>query len=203
MAGKAPGDGSELTDIELVDRLLRGERGAFDVFYRRHEKLIYHCIRARTPTADVPDLFQGFFERLVERDYHILKLWQRGTSLPIYLSKVVRNFVIDFHRAKRWREESVGGLAELEPLGSSADEMATTTLLLKELRRKGIEAWAKLDPRERILICGKFSRDSSNEAMAAKLGMSVGALRTALSRAQAKFLATLQNLVPEYFPVRV
>lgn len=203
MAGKAPGDGSELTDIELVDRLLRGERGAFDIFYRRHEKLIYHCIRARTPPGDVPDLFQGFFERLIDRDYHILKLWQRGTSLPIYLSKVVRNFVIDFHRAKRWREESVGGLTELEPLGSSADETATTTLLLKEVRRKGIEAWAKLDPRERVLICGKFCRDSSNEAMAAKLGMSIGALRTALSRAQAKFLATLQNLVPEYFPVRV
>lgn len=203
MAGKAPGDGSELTDIELVDRLLRGERGAFDMFYRRHEKLIYHCIRARTSGADVPDLFQSFFERLVERDYHVLKLWQRGTSLPIYLSKVVRNFVIDFHRARRWREESVGGLADLEPLGSSADETATTTLLLKEVRRKGIEAWAKLDPRERILICGKFCRESSNEAMAAKLGMSVGALRTALSRAQAKFLATLQNLVPEYFPVRV
>ncbi len=173
------------------------------MFYRRHEKLIYHCIRARTSGADVPDLFQSFFERLVERDYHVLKLWQRGTSLPIYLSKVVRNFVIDFHRARRWREESVGGLADLEPLGSSADETATTTLLLKEVRRKGIEAWAKLDPRERILICGKFCRESSNEAMAAKLGMSVGALRTALSRAQAKFLATLQNLVPEYFPVRV
>ncbi len=205
MPAKAPaaGEGSELSDIELVDRLIRGERGAFDTFYRRHERLIYHCIRARTGAADVPDLFQSFFERLIERDYHVLKLWQRGTSLPIYLSKVVRNFVIDFHRAKRWREESVGGLTELEPLGSSADETATSMLLLKELRRKGIEAWAKLDARERVLICGKFCRETSNEAMAAKLGVSVGALRTALSRAQAKFLATLQNLVPEYFPARM
>lgn len=199
----AAGEGSELSDIELVDRLIRGERGAFDMFYRRHERLIYHCIRARTGGADVPDLFQSFFERLIERDYHVLKLWQRGTSLPIYLSKVVRNFVIDFHRAKRWREESVGGLTELEPLGSSADETATSMLLLKEVRRKGIEAWAKLDARDRVLICGKFCRETSNEAMAAKLGVSVGALRTALSRAQAKFLATLKNLVPEYFPTRV
>ncbi len=205
MAARAPasGGGSELSDIELVDRLLRGERGAFDMFYRRHERLIYHCIRARTGPADVPDLFQSFFERLLERDYHVLKMWQRGTSLPIYLSKVVRNFVIDFHRARRWREESVGGLTELEPLGASGDETATSMLLLKEIRRKGIEAWSKLDSRDRILICGKFFRETSNEAMAAKLGMSVGALRTALSRAQTKLLSTLQNLVPEYFPVRV
>ena len=205
MPGKTPAsaDGSELSDIELVDRLIRGERGAFDLFYRRHERLIYHCIRARTGPPDVSDLFQGFFERLIERDYHILKLWQRGTSLPIYLSKVVRNFVIDFHRAKRWREESVGGLTELEPFSPAGDETATTALLLKELRRKGIEAWAKLDARDRVLICGKFCRETSNEAMAARLGMSVGALRTALSRAQAKLLTTLKNLVPEYFPVRV
>ena len=195
--------GNELSDIELVDRLVRGERGAFDLFYRRHERLIYHCIRARSGAADVADLFQSFFERLIERDYHVLKLWQRGTSLPIYLSKVVRNFVIDFHRARRWREELVGGLQELEPLGPAGDETVTTTLLMKELRRKGLEAWAKLDPRDRILICGKFSRETSNEEMAARLGMSIGALRTALSRAQARLLAGLKNLVPEYFPSKV
>src|SRR4029079_9380754 len=114
-------------------------------------------------------------------DYHILKLWQRGTSLPIYLSKVIRNFVIDFHRSKRKREEGVGGLAELEPLGQGQDESITTKLMLKELRRKGIEAWSKLDNRDRILVCGKFHRDLSNEDLAARLSLSAGTLRTALS----------------------
>ena len=79
--------------------------------------MIYHCIRVRVAKAeDVEDLFQNFFERLVARDYHILKLWQRGTSLPIYLSKVIRNFVIDFHRSNRTklhREVAAGGLSEL------------------------------------------------------------------------------------------
>jgi DNA-directed RNA polymerase specialized sigma24 family protein len=99
-------DGNDYSDIELVDRLLRGVPGAFDLFYRRHERLIYHCIRRRADAADVSDLFQSFFERLVERDYRVLKLWQRGTSLPIYLSTVVRNFVIDFHRARSAGEKA-------------------------------------------------------------------------------------------------
>jgi DNA-directed RNA polymerase specialized sigma24 family protein len=99
----APTNGNDFSDIELVDRLLRGGSGAFDLFYRRHERLIYHCIRTRANPADVTDLFQSFFERLVERDYHVLKLWQRGTSLPIYLSKVIKNFVIDsVASASRW-----------------------------------------------------------------------------------------------------
>jgi DNA-directed RNA polymerase specialized sigma24 family protein len=136
-------DGNDYSDIELVDRLLRGAPGAFDLFYRRHERLIYHCIRKRADLADVTDLFQSFFERLVERDYRVLKLWQRGTSLPIYLSTVVRNFVIDFHRKKRWRENPVGGLSELAAHESEGEETLTTALVLKDLRRIGLQAWAR------------------------------------------------------------
>ena len=191
---------AELSDLELVDRVVRGTRGAFDQFYQRHHRLVYHCIRSRADAADVNDLFQSFFERLIERDYHILKLWQRGTSLPIYLSKVIRNFVIDFHRSKRRREEVVGGLSELEALASGEDESITTKIMLKELRRKGIEAWSKLDDRDRILVCCKYHRDLSNEDLAARLALSAGTLRTALSRAQARLLESLRSLVPEYFP---
>jgi RNA polymerase sigma factor (sigma-70 family) len=192
-------DGNDYSDIELVDRLLRGVPGAFDLFYRRHERLIYHCIRSRADTADVTDLFQSFFERLVERDYHVLKLWRRGTSLPVYLSTVVRNFVIDFHRKKRWREKLVGGLSELEAHESEEEETLTTALILKDLRRIGLQAWAKLDGRDRFLMCSKLHRELSNEAMADRLMLTEGALRTALSRAQVRLLAGVKTLAPEYF----
>jgi RNA polymerase sigma factor (sigma-70 family) len=196
-------DGSDLSDIELVDRLLRGVPGAFDLFYRRHERLIYHCIRTRADATDVADLFQSFFERLVERDYRVLKLWQRGTSLPIYLSKVIRNFVVDFHRSKRWREVAVGGLPEVGIHEKGGEETLTTPMLLKELRRLGLQAWAKLDSRDRFLVCGKFHRELTNEAMAERLNLTSGALRTAMSRAQGRLLASLKTLAPEYFPVEV
>src|SRR6516225_6691098 len=110
-------DGDDLSDIELVSQLLCRVPGTFETFYRRYERLIYHCIRTRSNEADVADLFQGFFERLVGREYHILKLWQRGTSLPIYLSTVIWNFVIDAHRKKRKWQVPVGGLSELDAHG--------------------------------------------------------------------------------------
>jgi RNA polymerase sigma factor (sigma-70 family) len=200
-------DGNDHSDIELVDRVLRGVPGAFDLFYRRHERLIYHCIRKRADLADVTDLFQSFFERLVERDYRVLKLWQRGTSLPIYLSTVVRNFVIDFHRKKRWRESLVGGLSELAAHDRrryrrrhEGEETITTALVLKDLRRIGLQAWAELDDRDRFLMCSKLHRELSNGAMAIRLKLTEGALRTALSRAQVRLLAGVKALAPEYFP---
>src|SRR5262249_22531946 len=136
-------------------------------------------------------------------DYHILKVWQRGTSLPIYLSKVIRNFVIDFYRTKRWREAPVGGLSELETHEKGGDETLSTAIILRELRRVGLQAWAKLDGRYRFLMCGNFHRDLTNEAMAERLSLTGGALRTALSRAQVRLLASLKALAPEYFPAQV
>jgi hypothetical protein len=79
----APTNGNDFSDIELVDRLLRGVPGAFDLFYRRHERLIYHCIRTRADAADVTDLFQSFFERLVERCLKALATSNVAANLPL------------------------------------------------------------------------------------------------------------------------
>ena len=84
---RAPAAATEPSDIELVDNVLRSAPGAVEAFYRRHSQLIYHCIRSRADRQDIDDIFQAFFERLMEQDYRVLRLWQRGTSLPVYLSK--------------------------------------------------------------------------------------------------------------------
>lgn len=200
---RAPGPPPELSDVELVDSVLRGVPGAVESFYRRHSQLIYHCIRSRADRQDVDDIFQGFFERLARRDWRVLQLWQRGSSLPMYLSKVVRNFVIDFHRGRRMREEAVGGTMELEPLFAPEAEPITAATHLKELRHIGIKAWAVLEARDRKLVCDRLHRDLSNDDIAGRLQLSAGALRTAMSRAQSRYLAEVRQLAPEFFPDRV
>lgn len=199
---RSPAPLPELSDIELVDNVLRAAPGAVEAFYQRHSRLIYHCIRARTGGQDVDDVFQAFFERLLKSNYRALQLWQRGSSLPVYLSSVIRNFVTDFHRSKRMREEAVGGTMELESLSGAQAETITAATHLKELRHIGIRAWAVLESRDRRLICDRLHRDLDNETIADRLKLSVGALRTAMSRAQARYLAQVRQLAPEFFPNR-
>ena len=199
---REPATATEPSDIELVDAVLRAAPGAVEAFYRRHSQLIYHCIRARADRQDVDDIFQAFFERLMARDWRVLQLWQRGTSLPMYLAKVVRNFTIDFHRGRRRREEAVGGSAELEPFAAPQAETISAASHLKELRHIGIRAWAVLEPRDRQLICDRLHRDLDNDAMARRLNVSAGTLRTAMSRAQARYLGQVRQLAPEFFPER-
>jgi DNA-directed RNA polymerase specialized sigma24 family protein len=111
---RARREGRDLSDIEIVDRLLRGEPRAFESFYQRYDRLIYHCTREQADEANVSDISQSSFERLVKSDYRVLRLWHQRSSLPIYLSKVIGNFVIDFHREKPRQEPAVGGQSELE-----------------------------------------------------------------------------------------
>ena len=197
---RAPAAATEPSNIELVDNVLRAVPGAVEAFYRRHSQLIYHCIRSRADRQDVDDIFQAFFERMMKRDYRVLQLWQRGSSLPMYLAKVVRNFTIDFHRARRGREEAVGGTTELEPLSGPQAETISAASHLKELRQVGIRAWAVLEPRDRKLICDRLHRDLDNDTIARRLQLSAGTLRTAMSRAQARHLGQVRQLAPEFFP---
>ena len=190
----------DISDVELVDLVVRGHPGAFRRFYQRHSQLIYGCVRKRANPADVDDVFQAFFERLAAKQYRPLQMWQRGTSLPIYLAKVVRNFVVDFYRAKRSREEAIGGAAEIDALLDPEDETLSLKGHLRELRRLGIQAWAALDKRDRAIICERFHRDRTNDEMAERFQLAAGALRTALSRAQARLLNGLKILAPEFFP---
>ena len=199
---RAPIPAADLSDIELVDNVLQGAPGAIDAFYHRHSRLIYHCIRSRTGGQDVDDIFQAFFERLLKSGFRPLRLWQRGSSLPVYLSSVIRNFVTDFHRSRRLREEAVGGTMELEPLSGGEAETITATTHLKELRQIGIRAWAVLEARDRRLVCDRLHRELDNETIARRLELSVGALRTAMSRAQSRYLAHVRQLAPEFFPDR-
>ena len=190
----------DISDIELVDLVVRGHPGAFRRFYQRHGQLIYGCIRKRANAADVDDVFQAFFERLMAKGYRPLQLWQRGTSLPVYLAKVVRNFVVDYYRAKKSREQAIGGAAEIEALLDPQEETLSLKGHLNELRRLGIQAWAALDKRDRAIVCDRFHRDRTNDEMAERFQLTPGALRTALSRAQARLLAGLKTLAPEFFP---
>ena len=199
---RAPIPAADLSDIELVDNVLQGAPGAIEAFYHRHSRLIYHCIRSRTGGQDVDDIFQAFFERLLKSGFRPLQLWQRGSSLPVYLSSVIRNFVTDFHRSRRLREEAVGGTMELEPLSGGEAETITATTHLKELRQIGIRAWAVLEARDRRLVCDRLHRDLDNETIAQRLKLSVGTLRTAMSRAQSRYLAHVRQLAPEFFPDR-
>lgn len=216
----------EVSDVELVNRLVGGDLSAFPLFYHRYARLIRHCIAKRTH-LEADDLLQEFFVKLQTGNYKALDHWNRVTPLVNYLAIIVRNFTIDAHRRQFGRTKTstdtdhpapsligwVKGLifrgargGEDDPGDDESDQESDwhappdTRWERRELRKQGIRAWSQLSsPRDRRLICGKFHRDTPAEQAALAEGLSGGTFRKAMFDAQRRYMALLRGVAPEFF----
>jgi RNA polymerase sigma-70 factor (ECF subfamily) len=101
-------------DRKLIDRCLRKEPGAWNDFVDRYLGLIYHVIqhaayaRSRTLSSeDVEDIASEVFLKIVDNDYAVLKRFKGISSLPTYLTVIVRRICVK-QLIKRHREEELG-----------------------------------------------------------------------------------------------
>jgi RNA polymerase sigma factor (sigma-70 family) len=191
------------SDIEMVNGLVSGGAGSFDLFYERYGDLIYHCIRRRIrDQSDAEDIYQEFFARLQATRYRALDKWRRESPLPNYLLRVVRNSVIDFQRSQRRRElRNRAGIEEGINQPEPTDPGAYAALEARDLRKSGIRAWGRLrSARDKRLICNEFHRGLPSEVLAEREGLNKNALAQAAFNARRRFLAQLRDLAPEFFP---
>lgn len=191
----------ETSDIELVNALVGRDTRSFATFYNRYCKLIRHCISSRTD-MDADDLLQIFFAKLHEKGYRQLDGWDRKSRLSGYLAFLVRNFVIDQWRKSpnaKYKFEELKDL-DLEEANTAPGTMPDAAYESLQLRRRGITAWSKLPtPRDRHLICNHYHRETPPHLAALSVGLTDGAFRTALSRANHRYLELLRKTAPEYF----
>lgn len=197
---------AEPSDIELVEHVIAGKAGAFEAFYRRYGRLIQDGVRKRLAgtyaSGQVEDVVGDFFVKLVRDQYRLLQAWQRGSSLRIFLSVVVRNHAVD-HLKKNTRSNELRRDVELADWFDPDQLWAETPahgLGVRQLRRAVATACHRLTPpRSRLLLRLKLVRQMANDDIARRVQMTEGAARTAISRAKSDLLTELRRLVPEYF----
>ncbi|MEQ8849835.1 sigma-70 family RNA polymerase sigma factor [Botrimarina sp.] len=89
------------TDRDLLDRLLRGEPNAWELFVDRWIGLVSQVVRfsadcrgVHLSAADREDLIADVFVTLLDRDMAALRSFQRRSSLATYLTVIARRVVI-------------------------------------------------------------------------------------------------------------
>ncbi len=187
------------SDVEMVNKIVDGDRAAYIVFYNRFGKLIYYCIQQIEKDL-TEDIFQEFFVRLQDSQFKALQLWNRSRPLPNFLRQVVRNFVLDRLRSEERyrRQQGSDALEELEIISDNVS--AQERVEMQDLRRAAIKAWLQLSSRrDRRLICGKFHRDTPAGLAAQREGLNAGAFRKALFDAQRRYMTLIKGAIPEYF----
>ena len=177
------------TELAVVERLRRGEAGAFDEIYAAFNvRLFTFLLRLSRRREVAEDLLEETWLRLVK---HATKL-RADTRLAPWLFTVARNLYVSFNRSRMLEDsatESMMALWPFVPERTSPFEVVAAS----ELERRIERALAALPAasREVLLLVGVAGLDHSDAADIC--GVTPEALRQRLHRARAALSRALDS----------
>lgn len=179
------------TDRELVDRLLRADARAFDEFFNEYYPRLYRFVKRRTrgDAAAAEDIAQGALCRALES----LHTWRGEAALFTWLCTLCRREL-----SQRWRdtiaepgarfaEDDPQVRAVLESLLASGDADPVAAAGREQMRDTVRATLDYLPSSYADVLEWKYVRDMSVADIAGRLGRSVKATESLLTRAREAF----------------
>jgi RNA polymerase sigma-70 factor (ECF subfamily) len=179
------------SDIELLARAEQGEADAFGVLFERHgPAVLQFCFRRTADAALAEDLTSIVF----------LEAWRKRGRLQLFqesarpwLLGVALNVVRSQYRTQRRHSDALARLRAPAPAEPESDRAIARIDAEREMRVV-LDTVSKLNRREREVLELCVWAELSPEEAASSLGISVGAVRSRLSRARRR-LAVLAPAV--------
>jgi len=166
-----------MEDKELVRRILRGEKLAFERFYMAHKQVLWQFVVAKVAAEeDAEEIVQDIFLACLDS----LPLYSFRSSLKTYLYSIARHEVADY-----WRRKYAKRVLKVVPLIGEhvADELYNT----EELSQKIDYVYARLDREYVCILVMKYEEGLSVKMIAKKLRLTVKATESKLWRARQAF----------------
>jgi RNA polymerase sigma factor (sigma-70 family) len=169
-----------------LDRLLRGEKGAWSSFVRRYAGLVVAAVRGVAhETGEVEDLAQDVFLRLCKDDFRLLRTYDPARAgLSTWITIVARSTARDAMR----RHRPVSVPIEAVPEGRLAIDPVEPVRKLKLPE-------ALLSPRQREILTMLYDREMEVAEVAAALGIDPQTVRSAHHKAMLKLRAHFKTEV--------
>ena len=172
-----------MTDEQLIEQIKGGSKTAVRKFcdqYRlRLEQFVSKKVSDRN---DVEEIVQDVFISVLDS----LPMYQGRCSLFTWICSIAKHEVADFYRRKKIKQVVFSKLPFLEKLVSKAlgPELAFQE---KETKRKIWQTLKKLSEGYSQILRLKYIDDLSMKQIAVKIGISVKAVESRLSRARLAF----------------
>lgn len=178
-------------DSQLIERTLAGDRSAFNALVMRHQDRLYSSMLGVTGCAEeAEDVVQDAFVRAFVK----LESFQQSSQFFTWLYRIAFNTALSRHRRRRSKvsldhtRETTG----LEPVdvADAPDEPM--------LRRERVEmvriAMAQLSEEHRTILVLREMDENPYETIAEILDISIGTVRSRLSRARYQLKLTLEAM---------
>jgi RNA polymerase sigma-70 factor, ECF subfamily len=196
------------SDSALIDRILRGDRRAGDLFVARYGRLIAAILRRMgLQTQEREDLYQQVFVHLWERNCCRLSQWQaRGNGkFSSFLEVVVVRLVYDYYRRIRERGHYMESLDQMRQGGdyTEAPYIAAQTPDLDHLiacrqEKAAIDRMLlRLSPRDAQVIRRRHYHDQSYREISDALGIRIEQVGIVLMRAERRLRRHLALAHPD------
>jgi RNA polymerase sigma-70 factor (ECF subfamily) len=186
--------------LACQEALRAGHTAPFDELYALYRARVYRqCLRFLRNDFDANDACQDAFQRVMR---HIATFDHDG-PFARWLGNVTRNCCRDLLRRSRraqrngWTPASAG-LAAVEETGVAVMDSPAAALSRHELRRRLEQSIDRLTPPLRAVVVMRYFAQCSYGEIARRLGLSMGTVKSRLSRAHATLADDLaRRLDPE------
>ncbi len=181
-------------DIQLVERCLAGDEGAWEDLVKTHTRRVYSiCYRFIGKDSEAQDLTQDVFLRL----FRTLKSFRAGEgSFTVWLSRMTRNLLIDNYR--RTRQERITDSIEeqlpmMEERSIGAGSRADGLLAGREASELLQGALQRLSPELRETVILRDLEEMEYKEIAETLGVPEGTVKSRINRGRAELARILRK----------
>lgn len=195
---------TDLTETELLDRMLDRDAPAWREFHCRYDRLIYRCIHkvtGRFPgcinSEDVREIYAMFLLSLNKREMHKLRTFdpKRGNKLSSWVGMLATNCAWDYLRSAA-RQPQTTTLAAAEQVGCPGDG-PFEDLLEKERWAVVNRILATFSVKDREFVRRFYMDGMSPEAIAADMGISVKTVYSKKHKIRCRLQKALEPVVAQ------
>lgn len=181
-----------LTDQDLVQKTLDGDKEAFSVLVQRYQRQIYSLTyRLTNDPEDARDLAQEVFIHI----YKVLGKYDQNRKFFSWMYKVATNVCYNFlRRGRNEQAVTLDKVIEFAPLGGSEGAQPEEYYERRETQTLVRQAVAELPDKYRLPLVLRYLEDLSYREIAEFMDLPVTTIETRLYRGKALLQKRLHNL---------
>ncbi len=194
----------DLTETQLLSRMLLRDGGAWREFHRRYDRLIYRCIHKVTgrfpgsiTSEDVREIYAMFLLGLNKRNMHKLRTFdpERGNKLSSWVGLLATNCAWDYLRRVARRPQTTT-LADAEQIGTPGDG-PYEDLLVKQRWAVVNSVLETFSDRDRRFVRLYFMDGLSPDDVATEMGISVKTVYSKKHKIRCRLQKALQPVLAQ------
>jgi RNA polymerase sigma-70 factor (ECF subfamily) len=184
-----------ISDRECVEKLQRGETGAFEILVRRHQKTIFNLIyRLLGDYDEAAEIAQESFLSA----YKSLGKFRGDATFSTWLYRIALNHASTRRKILANSQQRVVLLENADPVDADRTDPADR-LEQKEVQERVQHALNSLEPNDAAIILLRDMHDMPYDEVARILDLPVGTVKSRLHRARQ---ALKSRLAPYFHAVR-